>query len=190
MIKTLIFDFFAVLVPDVYIIWLKENGLETQVPEIIKDHFHRSDRGEITELELYNYLANPVGKNADQLWAEIKNNFVPIDGMVDLITSLKEKYKIALCSNAPKGVVENFLKVWNMESLFDSIVVSSLIGVRKPDKEIFDVTLKSVGAKPEESLFIDDNKANIESAQEFGIKGIVFTDVESLKRDLFLAGII
>jgi FMN phosphatase YigB (HAD superfamily) len=39
-------------------------------------------------------------------------------------------------------------------------------------------------------VFIDDNKENIASAERLGIKGIVFTDTESLKQDLSSMGII
>lgn len=188
--KTIIFDFFGVVASDVYIIWMKNNGLENQIPQIIRDHFYRSDLGEISESDLYARLGSLVNKTPEQVWTEVKEIFQPVNEVIKLIESLKSKYKIVLCSNAPKGVVERFIEEHKLNSLFDYMIVSSALGVRKPYKTIFDITLNSVGATPQETLFIDDNNENVESAGKFGIKGIVFTSTESLKADLSQMGIL
>ena len=60
-----------------------------------------------------------------------------------------------------------------MES-FDGVVVSSDVKMIKPNSAIYEYILKTYDLNPCECLFIDDVKANIEAAEEAGIKGFVF----------------
>ena len=49
----------------------------------------------------------------------------------------------------------------------------------KPNKDIFEYTLKKINSEPEESLFIDDGKINIDIAVILGIHGFLYADVNS-----------
>jgi len=49
----------------------------------------------------------------------------------------------------------------------------------KPDKDIFLYTLTKCDSKPEEVLFIDDGKINVDAAIGVGMKGFLYTDVDS-----------
>ena len=44
--------------------------------------------------------------------------------------------------------------------------------MRKPDREIYEHVISDIGASPDHVLFIDDNKDNIESACDYGIRGV------------------
>ncbi|MGB0050633.1 MAG: HAD-IA family hydrolase, partial [Terracidiphilus sp.] len=59
----------------------------------------------------------------------------------------------------------------------------------KPDPAIYRHVLEKLGTRPEETLFIDDRKANVDAAVAIGMKGIVFTDVERLRADLIAVGL-
>ena len=56
----------------------------------------------------------------------------------------------------------------------DKIFVSYKLSLLKPDVEIYRKVLKSLKAKPEEVIFIDDKLKNVEAAKSIGINGIVF----------------
>ena len=56
------------------------------------------------------------------------------------------------------------------------VATISVLGHRKPDRESFEHAASTVGRPMEQLIFIDDSKANIEAAQELGIKAILFTD--------------
>jgi putative hydrolase of the HAD superfamily len=56
-----------------------------------------------------------------------------------------------------------------LEDLFEKAYFSHEIHMRKPDEEIFHYVLKDADMKPEETLFIDDSEANIETARKLGI---------------------
>ena len=60
------------------------------------------------------------------------------------------------------------------EGLFDGVVDSSQVGVRKPDRAIYELALRTgPGAAPERAVFLDDHPANVEAARALGITGIL-----------------
>lgn len=73
---------------------------------------------------------------------------------------------------------------------FDGIVVSGEEKTRKPFPEIYKILLERYSINPARSIFIDDNKHNIEAAGLEGIKGIHFTNAARLEKDLLHLGIL
>ena len=67
--------------------------------------------------------------------------------------------------------------------------VSYEIGIMKPAREYFEKTLDVLEVKAEECVFIDDNPNNVSAAEELGIAGITFTDLDQLKSALGEKGI-
>jgi 2-haloacid dehalogenase len=61
---------------------------------------------------------------------------------------------------------------------FRGIVVSGHVRMGKPDREIFQYTLKEYTLDPADSVFIDDHRANIESARSLGITAIEYDGSE------------
>ncbi|MBP6925491.1 MAG: HAD-IA family hydrolase [Candidatus Pacebacteria bacterium] len=109
------------------------------------------------------------------------------DGMRELLYELKKKYKLGFISNTT--VFESaVLDKWGMRDVFDVASFSWEVGIKKPNKEIFDITLKKLGVKPEEAIFIDDGENNILKARELGLHGIIFKSVEQLKEELIDLG--
>lgn len=67
-------------------------------------------------------------------------------------------------------------------TIFDVVIDSSEVGVRKPEKEIFEILLQSTALSASSSLFIDDDAANIAAGQSFGLNCHLFTETaEALK---------
>ncbi|MDL4775990.1 MULTISPECIES: HAD family hydrolase [Thermomonosporaceae] len=60
--------------------------------------------------------------------------------------------------------------------LFDAVVISGEVGMRKPDERIFRHAVELIGLAPEECVFIDDIEHNITAAEAFGLQGIHHTD--------------
>lgn len=69
-------------------------------------------------------------------------------------------------------------------SRFDVLVWSYQLRMAKPDPAIYRYTLEKLGVHPEETLFIDDRKENVEAALALGIKAINFTTVGQLRAEL------
>ncbi len=67
---------------------------------------------------------------------------------------------------------------------FMGIVVSGEEKMKKPDSRIYSILLERYGLVAEESLFIDDNLHNVQAAIDLGIRGIHFTNHQTLRHDL------
>ena len=59
-------------------------------------------------------------------------------------------------------------------SLFEGVVVAGIEKEVKPEPRIYHILLDRYNLKPEESIFIDDEEANIATARRLGMHGIVF----------------
>jgi len=68
---------------------------------------------------------------------------------------------------------------------FDVVVDSCRVGLRKPDPEIWRLTLGELGVAPERAVFLDDHPLNVEAARALGMTGLdVGSDLESVVTEL------
>ena len=105
------------------------------------------------------------------------------EGMKELLIKLKENYKLGFISNTT--VFESsVLDKWEIRDLFDVTSFSWELGIKKPSKAIFDITLEKMGVAPEAAVFIDDGEQNVLKAKEYGLNAIVFKSVEQVRGDL------
>ena len=104
-------------------------------------------------------------------------------GVLNLIHQLHGDYKLAVLSNAPPGL-DQWLDDWAILDLFDVVFCSGDEGVVKPESAAFKITLKRLGVKPHEAVFIDDTLEHVEAARTLGLHGIVFTTAEELENEL------
>lgn len=79
-----------------------------------------------------------------------------IDGALDLIKKLKERYKLVIVTNGIASVQRGRLDVSNTTNYFDAIVISEEIGYQKPDVRFFEKALEKANAKKEDCLIIGD----------------------------------
>lgn len=68
--------------------------------------------------------------------------------------------------------------------MFDAVVISSQVGMRKPEPCIFLHTAELLGLRPQQCIFIDDIKANIAAAEQIGFTGVLHSDAEGTARRL------
>ncbi len=74
--------------------------------------------------------------------------------------------------------------------LFDEVILSFEVGLRKPDPRIYELILNRLNIKSEQTFFVDDREENVRAAQGLGIKSFLFESPESLKRDLRKLGLV
>jgi 2-haloacid dehalogenase len=91
---------------------------------------------------------------------------------VKLIRPLKEKYGIYGLTNWSAETIPIAMDRYDFFNDLDGIVVSGAEKIIKPDPRIYQILLERYGIQAEESLFIDDNYANIEAAQQLGFQTI------------------
>lgn len=98
--------------------------------------------------------------------------YVFYDDALAVIPELKDKYKLAIVSDAWPSLLDVYDKN-NMTSYFDSIVVSSFLGTSKPDCKMYNTALQELNVKPEEAIFIDDSLKNCMGAMAVGINTVL-----------------
>ena len=82
------------------------------------------------------------------------------------------------------------LELFDFLQMFEGIVVSGVEKTRKPHKEIYEIILNRYNITPTQAIFIDDNKRNLVTSAELGIKSLHFTSHINLEEDLKQLGIL
>ncbi len=101
---------------------------------------------------------------------------------LDILKQLKMDYRLYLLSNTNelhlKRIDQILLEQYHIQdfegAFFDKAYYSHLIGMRKPDPEIYHFVTQDIGISPEKILFIDDNAANISAAEQYGWQTILY----------------
>lgn len=105
-------------------------------------------------------------------------------GIVKIIESLKKSdFKIALISDTIKSHALR-TKEWGWFKYFDVVMLSCDVGLIKNNGKIFNLTLSKLGLKGNECIYIDDKKENLIPAKKVGMKVILYTSSQELKKDL------
>lgn len=116
----------------------------------------------------------------------------PIPGMHAIVRDLDE-------AGVPLFAITNFSgEFWKPfrtreAALFDrfrDIVVSGDERLVKPDPAIYALAMDRFGLAPHEALFIDDNPANVDAANAFGIRALLFRDAEQVRAELTAQGLL
>lgn len=160
--------------------WSKASGIPV---EVIKERFSldethdRFERKEITAGEFHQHVNSLIG--ADLSFEDFCNGWNEIyedvnKEVCDLLPRLKSEMKVVAFTNTNPIHSTVWPKRYATElKHFDSIFVSSEIGLRKPDHAGFQFVLEKMEIAPEESIFFDDLKSNVDAAIELGIQGVV-----------------
>lgn len=97
----------------------------------------------------------------------------PYEGVMELLSTLKGKYRMSIVTNGLKEVQRPRLKRLGMMDFFDSIIVSDEIGFKKPQSEFFEYVFQTIPNPPakSETLIIGDSiNSDIRGGRNFGIK--------------------
>ncbi|MHC1691005.1 MAG: HAD family hydrolase [Bacteroidales bacterium] len=108
---------------------------------------------------------------------------------LDAIYSYRKRYRVFLLSNTNPiaiNIVRPMFEISGrkMEDYFEKMFLSYEMKLAKPDEEIFRKVLTDTGISPDETLFVDDSKANLDTAEKLGIKTVLITQQHNLTEDL------
>jgi epoxide hydrolase-like predicted phosphatase len=197
MIKAIIFDFGGPIVEwasgmfEVYKKYEESHKLEDgALHDILQKYVHEAMTGKYSSLTHFlEEVRPPIALSVNELnkiFDESNEAIYIRPEMVEYIVELKKTYKIALLSNFTVGLQSFLQDVFRIYHLFDVIVSSYDVKMRKPDPEIYKYTLDQLGVKAEEAVFIDDLIENVEAAEKLGIKSIIFKDSKQCMEELDL----
>jgi epoxide hydrolase-like predicted phosphatase len=162
--------------------WLGASPAEAELNPI-----HALERGQIAVPDFERKLAAIlVTRDGSPLQAEglIERMFAHFEHeprMTALVRRAKgHGIKTALLSNS----WGNSYPVDTWEGMFDDLVISGEVGLRKPEPEIYLLAAERVGLSPAECVFVDDLELNVEAARQLGITAIHHTSYVDTKREL------
>jgi epoxide hydrolase-like predicted phosphatase len=140
------------------------------------------EKGNITEDEFTRRLGAALGREITSMRDVYFENLHPNERMIGYMRGLREDgIRLALLTNN----VREWEPLWraklpDVDELFEVVVDSGFVGMRKPDPEIYMVTLERLGdgLRAEECAFLDDIEVNCDAARELGMTAIRFHDNE------------
>jgi putative hydrolase of the HAD superfamily len=189
-IEAVIFDFGGVFIESPYPL-LEAMGVEMglqpgRFTEIVfgslaedGDHpYHRLERGEIPLQQARDEILH-LGRTLYDVEVDIYQFFTRIPGgvrqpLVDRVRGLKkEGYPTAMITNNIREYADTWRALLPVGELFDLVVDSSRVGMRKPNPAIFRLTLERLGGlAPERTVFLDDCEGNVKAADSLGMKTV------------------
>jgi putative hydrolase of the HAD superfamily len=110
----------------------------------------------------------------DQYWSADDVNWE----LLEFIKNLHPGYKVGLLSNAWDNLRQTMHNRWNIDGLFDELIISAEVGLVKPDPRIFHLALEKLGVQPAEAVFVDDMLVNVDAARQQGLTAIRFVDTQ------------
>ena len=110
-------------------------------------------------------------------WRSARNWTRVASGTTDVLDRLAKRYELGVISNSD-GTMERLLKAIGLSRYFQTIVDSGTVGHQKPSKEIFRLALESMGAKPQESVYVGDiYSVDYVGATEAGMKAVLIDEL-------------
>jgi putative hydrolase of the HAD superfamily len=106
-------------------------------------------------------------------------NLHPNQELIDYMRSLRERgLRMAICTNN----VREWEPLWRsklpVDEIFHDVVDSGFVGVRKPNCEIYELTLERLGLPARKCVFVDDVEINCDAARELGMAAVWFRSSE------------
>lgn len=149
--------------------------------------------GEISKNELFKILEKNFSRTKKEIlrvYSKAYNkSFKTNKKLFEASMNLRKKgFKIGILSDQWEISKESLLKD-GLFNGFDSFVVSCDVGCRKPEKKIFNLSLKELKVKASEAVFIDNRKWNTDVANKMGIKTVLFKNNNQCLRDLENLGV-
>jgi epoxide hydrolase-like predicted phosphatase len=194
-LRCLIVDYGGVLtnpVQEVFGAWADADGLERAELKAVlggmlgddasDGPLHGLERGELSVAEFERKLAAGLRRAdggeiaAAGLLTRVFANMRVTPGMTTVVRRAKEQgIRTALLSNS-----------WGLNydrngwaDLFDVLVISGEVGLRKPEPAIYRLAAERLGVQPDECVFVDDLAVNVRGAAAVGMVGVHHTSLES-----------
>ena len=165
------------------------------------DHpWHRLERGEISMLEYREQLAplvleaglqmsegslvppptnsSPASSTTAQGQSGIGFAFEPNHSVIELVHELKSSgFRLGVLTNNVRELRHAWWPMLDFANIFDDVVDSHEVGMRKPNRAIYELALNRLGVEAHRAAFLDDAQSNVDAASALGIHGI-WVDVD------------
>lgn len=196
MITTIIFDIGNVLADFTWKEHYESFGYDDAMVErlakatVMSPMWNENDRGVMTAEELLQAFVGydpEIEQDIRKVLDNVKTMVVRNDYAIPWIQDLKSKgYRVLYLSNFSEKAEKDCAYALDFIPYMDGGILSYQEKVIKPMPEIYEILIKRYGLAPEECVFLDDTKANLDGAEKFGIHTIHFRNqaqaIEELRK--------
>jgi putative hydrolase of the HAD superfamily len=127
--------------------------------------------------ELTSHLGRPI--SLEGFGEDYFRHMQPNVAMIELMRDLRHRgYRMAICTNNVREWEPRWRSMLPVDEIFELVVDSGFVGVRKPDPAIYAIVLEQLGVAASETLFVDDIDVNCAAARELGMTAVQFHDTE------------
>jgi epoxide hydrolase-like predicted phosphatase len=138
------------------------------------------EKGHLSEDEFTRRLGAELGREVSSMRDTYFENLHPNEPMIAYLRGLREEgIRLGLLTNN----VREWSALWraklpDVEDIFEVVVDSSFVGMRKPDPEIYVLTLDRMGQglRAQDCIFLDDIEVNCDAARALGMTAVRFHD--------------
>ena len=174
MIRVVILDMYGVIMkhPEGALMPYMHSNFPTLTESEVYAQWREGNIGKLSSLDFFRNLGFP-GDPA--VWEQDYLDSLEIDeGFLEVAPKLKERYRLGLITNDFAEWSDYLRAKFGMDELFDAVVVSGAIGMKKPEPEVYRLLLQQLGANPAECLFVDDRKENLDAAAALGMQVVLY----------------
>lgn len=188
MIKAVFFDFDGVLTnfecgsSTVCHNLSKKTGIsEEKLLSCYDKHARDLYLGKGSHKDIWNGFCKCVGQKIDISLLDYAFRNTPMnEKMIRLAEKLRKNCKVGIITDNTKERFSAIVDEFKLRDKFDAIVLSADAGATKKDESIFRVALDALNLKPQECVFIDNSKKNLQIPARMGFKTIYY-DFEGAK---------
>ena len=198
--KAIISDFGGVLTTplgNAFAAWSRESGVPLEAlgtamataAELHGEHpLFVLEKGQITQREFLERLESELPEShtmdgmLDTYFGHLERN----PEMIEYVRELRGRgLRAALLTNN----VREWEPRWRpmlpeIDEIFEVVVDSAFVGMRKPEPEIYLLTAERLGVEPQECVFVDDIAINCDAARELGMAAVVFETTEQAQEGI------
>ena len=195
MTPTLISDFGGVLTSPLiqgFLAYQDESGIAFEelgkamgrVAEARGEHpLFQLERGEISEAEFAELVQSELEQELDfaRLGTLYFEHLHPNRPMIDYVRDVRARgVRTALLTNNVREWEPRWrAKLPELDEIFEVVVDSAFVGMRKPEPAIYELTLERLGdVEPGDCVFVDDLAHNCDAARELGMRAVLFETAE------------
>jgi epoxide hydrolase-like predicted phosphatase len=149
------------------------------------------ERGDITEADFLGRmergLAETLGRpvSLDGFGERLMGALEPNEPLFAYLRGLRDRgLRLGLLTNNVREWEPYWRTMLPVDEVFDVVVDSGFVGMRKPERGIYELTLERLGLPGSECVFLDDLEVNVEAARELGMHGIVYRGADQAIAEL------
>ena len=201
-VRAVISDFGGVLTSPLFesfAAWQRQSGLSfealgsamVQAAERSGIHpLYELEKGTISEAEFLRMLEAELGEGASlsgmrDVYFE---HLHPNRPMIEFMRRVRGRgYRTALLTNNVREWEPQWrAKLPEIDEIFEIVVDSAFVGMRKPDPAIYELTLERMGdeLEPADCVFVDDVDVNCQAAEALGMRAVHFIDADQAIADV------